>query len=58
MHTQFPCWEEVNLSLIPLTPGVGQNQSRDCFSTENFNEKDMLLAEQECPSFCQVVTAI
>lgn len=40
---------------------MGQSQNRD-FSTENFNEKeeekDMLLAEQEYPSFCEVVTAI
>lgn len=61
LHTLSPCWEEVNPRLIPLIPGVGQSQTRDV-STENLNEqkveKDMLLAEQEWPSFCEVLTAV
>lgn len=40
---------------------MGQSQTRDV-STENLNEqkveKDMLLAEQEWPSFCEVLTAV
>lgn len=60
LHTLFPCGEEVNPRLIPLIPGVGQSQKND-FLKENFNEqqveKDMLLGEQKCSSFCPVVRA-